>query len=105
MRTVQSRLYTNVVLTAIALLLGLWLLQPIMSLSSLAQAQDRFRSTERNSQQRARLGDLGSQFNELADASADVAEATREIAAAIRESAKSQKEIAKAIASLSESVQ
>lgn len=64
-------------------------------------AQDRFRTIERNSQQKARLGDLDSQFDELAGARDDVAEATREIAAAIRESAKSQREIA----SLSESVQ
>ena len=49
MQTIQSRIYTNVILTIIAIFLGALALQPVLSISSPAFAQ---RASDKNLQQR-----------------------------------------------------
>ena len=98
MQTVQSRLYTNVVLTAIAVLLAVIAFKPLVSFGTLAFAAPD--DDGRNAEQRRRIGDLGEQFDGFAASTEQVAEATRDVAAAIREAAKSQTAIAKSIEKL-----
>lgn len=95
MQTIQSRLYTNVILTAIAILLAVLALAPYLPMSTPAFAIE---PIMRNQQQRARNAQVqGAVFDEFAKATLSVAEANKDIARAIREAAKSQKDIAKAI--------
>ena len=100
MQTIQSRLYLNVVLTVIAILLAIVAFRPYASVSTPAYAQRDFGVT-RNEQQDAKAqGLLEGQYKMFADATRDVAKANKDIAQAIREAAKSQKDIAKAIGKL-----
>lgn len=110
MQTIQSRLYLNVILTVIAILLAIVAFQPYVTLSTTAQAQrtrdfrpDSEFDVKRNEQQDAKsAGLLEGQYRMFADATRDVAKANHDIAEAIREAAKSQKEIAQAIGKLSQ---
>lgn len=92
MKAIESRLYMNVILTVIAILLAAHVLRPYFSFSTPAFAQ-----------QRERIEELeGAQYRDLAVSTLAVAEATNDIAAAIREAAKSQGDIAKAITKLNQ---
>ena len=104
MQTIQSRLYLNVILTVIAILLAVLAFQPFASVSTSAYAQQsRDFGVQRNEQQDAKsAGLLEGQYRMFADATRDVAKANHDIAEAIREAAKSQKEIAQAITKLSQ---
>lgn len=98
MQTIQSRLYMNVILTVIAILLAAIAFRPVMRFATPALAQDATHAS-----QNKRFGELqGGQYQETATATLQVADANRDIAKAIREAAKSQSEIAKAIGHLSE---
>lgn len=110
MKTIQSRVYTNVILTVIAVFLGIFALSPIVRFTADAQARERFEgerdfgvdtrlSSERNSQQSNRLNDGQA---ETARATESVASATRELAQATKEMANAQQAIAKAIGKLGE---
>lgn len=100
MQTVKSRVYTNAILTAIAILLAVVALRPFVDVATEAYARDDRMEAERNTQQQLRLGDEMAQFQVLADAIRASATATSEVAAATRESAEAQRDIAKAITRL-----
>lgn len=88
MKTMNSRAYTNVILTAIAILLAVAVLAPYASFVFPVQAQ---RDTPSS-------GSGGDRV--VASATQQVAQATENIAAAITKSAESQLEIARALTSL-----
>lgn len=100
MQTVKSRVYTNAILTAIAILLAVVALRPFVDVATDAYARDDRMEAERNTQQKSRFGDESLQYQLLADALRANATATSEVAAATRDSADAQREIAKAIARL-----
>ena len=87
MKTMNSRAYTNVILTAIAILLAVAVLAPYASFVFPVQAQ------------RNALSSIGG-GQMVANATQQVAQATENIAAAITRSAESQMEIARALKSL-----
>lgn len=95
MKTIQSRIYTNVILTVIAIFLGALALQPVLSISTQAFAQ---RTSDRNLQQRrAYEQKQGAPAENLAKATHEVAAATRGVAQATQASADALAQIAKAI--------
>jgi len=96
MKTVQSRLYTNVILTVIALSLAAIAFRPFVSVSTPAQAQISMGQVGSATEQRARSGD-----EKVAAATESVATANKDIAAAIREAAKAQTAMAAALEKLS----
>lgn len=98
MKSIQTRTYTNVALTAIIILLALLLIRPY-ALAPQAYAQ---MDEPRNVQQTRTLATLNPNADN-AKATEQVAAATREIASAIREAAKSQEQIAQALLKLGES--
>jgi len=100
MQTIKSRVYTNAILSAIAILLAVIAFRPFINVATEAYARDDRMDAERNSQQQLRLGDESAQTALLAEAQNRIASATSEVAAATRESAEAQREIAKAIAKL-----
>ncbi|GEM_PF-5271316 len=96
MQTIQSRAYTNVILTVIALLLAVLAIGPYVQVNTPAWAQIE-PSRPRNIQQTAASGD-----EIVGRATESVARATQDIAQAIREAAKSQQAIADALLALGE---
>jgi methyl-accepting chemotaxis protein len=101
MKSIQTRLYTNAVLTAIAILLAVLAFRTSFTSDAAAQLQFQdLRGEQRNQEQINRYGDQSSQFKEFAAATREVAKANENIAKAITESAKAQNEIAKAIGRL-----
>lgn len=113
MKTIQTRVYTNVILTAIAVLLAVLAFQPVMQITSNAHAQrERNLEPERDygsvtqTLERSTYPDLGGD-TEQADAQREIAAAIQELARAVEssgesaaESAEAQREIADAIRSL-----
>lgn len=100
MQTIQSRLYLNVVLTAIAVLLAVLAVRPYLSVSTPAYAQG-FGDDGATSAQARKIAQVESaQYIEMAAALDGIGDANREIARAIKEASKSQKDIAKAIVKL-----
>lgn len=106
MRTIGSRTYTNVALTAIVVLFLVMALQSLVSVPT-ARAEfnwdDEDTGLERNKAQRAKAAALMPNVAEAAKATREVAQANREIAKAIKDAAKAQREIAQAILKLSDS--
>ena len=88
MKTMNSRAYTNVILTVIAILLAVAVLAPYDSFVFPVQAQ----------RDATRVATGGDQI--VASATQQVAQATQSIAEAITRSAESQLEIARALKSL-----
>lgn len=106
MKAMQTRVYTNVILTVIAILLAALALQPVLNFTSNAYAQRDPAFTEGPTLERrefeAPAGD-----NMQAAAQKEIADAIRELAAAVSESgtaaqdsAAAQREIADAIRGL-----
>ncbi len=102
MQTVQSRIYTNVILTAIAVLLAVLAFRPAFTTSAWAQDAeeedtDRPRvrinddASERAKRNLAEFG-IAKGDEELAKATEAVAKSNREIADAIRETGNNQAE-------------
>lgn len=99
MKAIESKLYTNVILTAIAIFLAVLVLRPMLQFSQPAYAQrvgDRARISE-TPKHRSGEEKIAASNQAVADATRAVAEATNDIGVAIREAAKSQKDIANAI--------
>lgn len=90
MQTVKNRVYTNVALTAVIILLALQLLMPLVSAPD-AQAQ----TGEFNESREVAAAHVS------AAATREVAAANRDIAKAIDKSAKAQQDIARSIDKLS----
>lgn len=107
MKAMQTRLYTNVILTVIAMLLAALALQPVMDFTSNAYAQRDTTLVDEPVLERrgyeSRGGDeiQASAQKEIADAIRELAAAMTESGAAAQESAAAQHEIADAIRGLS----
>lgn len=100
MQTIQSRVYTNVILTVIALLLAANILAPLMKpTQAVAQRERPSLIPPENTDATDRIG-ASAGDSLVAGATKDLASATREIADAIRESAKSNEKIGQAISKL-----
>lgn len=106
MKTIQTRVYTNVILTAIAVLLAVLAFQPVLQFTSNAYAQrdrDFIRSAaEETASDPAPAGDniqAGAQ-REIARAIEQLARAVESTTDASQESADAQRDIADAIRSL-----
>lgn len=91
MKTIQSRVYTNVVLTAIAVLLGVLATQQFMVISTDAQAQRSRLSSPTEKLNDPLAGGSGDKL--VADAIRELAGATQAIADAQEENSKSLKEV------------
>ena len=104
MKAIESKLYTNVVLTAIAIFLAVLVMRPILQFSQPAYAQRVGERARPNEAPKNRSGDdkIAASNRAVADATRAVAEATSDIGVAIREAARSQKDIANAIKTLSQ---
>ena len=103
MKAIESRLYTNVILTVIAVGLLALAFGPMFSVSASAYAEPqagaaRYRTATTDQDQVVRRSE-----DKIAAATQAVAASTQDIAAAIREAAKSQKEIAQALEKLAKS--
>lgn len=101
MKAIESKLYTNVVLTAIAIFLAVLVLRPMLQFSQPAYAQ-RVGTYSEDHRNRSGEDKIAASNQAVADATRAVAQATSDIGVAIREAAKSQKDIANAIKTLSQ---
>ncbi|MBI1784691.1 hypothetical protein HYR69_06055 [Candidatus Sumerlaeota bacterium] len=108
MQTIQSRLYTNVALTAIVILLAILAFRPLFSVSTPAHAEDE----ETNPGGRTRVSipnsnthekdlqqyGMGTGDTRLAKATEEMAKAQAEIAIAIRETGQAQADALESLA-------
>ncbi len=99
MQTIQSRIYTNVILTVIAMLLAILALRPVIVRSAGAQDEERKPSASSSSAPPG-SGAIFSGDTEVANANREIAKAIQGVADAIKKSGESQQAIADAIGEL-----
>ena len=103
MRRIHTRTYTNLMLTAVAVLLGVLALAPRLPPPAATAQLTGTLSASDNSEQSRKIAQLNPNADN-ATAQMEIAKANREIADALRKQAEAQKEMARSLAGIADAL-